>query len=342
MFLTLGSGLVLKSGGVHTGGLPRHRDRIVTGRSMDWKTEIGTSLWAFPRGMKRNGEAGPGSPEWTSKYGSVVASGFDISTTDGVNEAGLAVNLLWLAESQYPAGTAPGPAISVSVWGQYVLDNFGTVADAVAALTATPLRVATARHPGTGSSATVHLAMSDRERRQRHRRVRRRTAGDPPRPAVPGDDELADLRQTACDHRVLGGDRRNGDAARHQPGRRPVRARVVLHRRGPQDRRPVGRGRRRAQRDAQRLGPVRHRDVGRAQHLLDALADGRRPHIAAVLLRIGAVAQHVLGGAEEPRLLRGRPDEDAEPRRRREDGLRRGRERARSSSPTPFTFLAVP
>lgn len=136
-------------------------DRVVTGRSMDWKTEIGTSLWAFPRGMTRSGEAGPGSPEWTSTYGSVVASGFDISTTDGVNEAGLAVNLLWLAESQYPAGTAPGPAVSVSVWGQYVLDNFRTVADAVAALTATPLRVATTDIPGQDLSATVHLAMSD-------------------------------------------------------------------------------------------------------------------------------------------------------------------------------------
>lgn len=136
-------------------------DRVVTGRSMDWKTEIGTSLWVFPRGMTRSGEAGSGSPEWTSKYGSVVASGFDISTTDGVNETGLAVNLLWLAESEYPAENAGGPAVSVSVWGQYVLDNFGTVAEAVAALTATPLRVATAEIPGQDLSATVHLAMSD-------------------------------------------------------------------------------------------------------------------------------------------------------------------------------------
>jgi penicillin V acylase-like amidase (Ntn superfamily) len=136
-------------------------DRIVTGRSMDWKSELATNLWALPRGVRRSGQAGPDSIEWTSKYGSVVATGYDVCTTDGVNEAGLAVNLLWLAESRYPEPTAGGPAISLALWGQYVLDGFATVADAVAALTATPLRVATAEVPGENRMATLHLAMSD-------------------------------------------------------------------------------------------------------------------------------------------------------------------------------------
>ena len=61
-------------------------DRVVTGRSMDWKTEVGTNLWAFPRCISRSGQAGPGSVEWTSEYGSVVATGFDICTTDGFND----------------------------------------------------------------------------------------------------------------------------------------------------------------------------------------------------------------------------------------------------------------
>lgn len=135
--------------------------RIVTGRSMDWKSEIGTNLWAFPRGVKRTGQAGPDSAVWTSGYGSVVASGYDISTTDGLNEAGLAANLLWLAESEYPANTGDRPAVSLALWAQYVLDNFATVAEAVAALTATPLRVVTAQVPGEERLATVHLALSD-------------------------------------------------------------------------------------------------------------------------------------------------------------------------------------
>jgi choloylglycine hydrolase len=136
-------------------------DRVVTGRSMDWKTEIGTNLWVFPRGMRRSGQAGPDSAQWTSKYGSVVATGYDICSTDGVNEAGLAVNLLWLAESEYPSDDHGGPAISLALWGQYLLDNFASVAEAVTALTATPLRVATAEVPGEQRLATLHVAMSD-------------------------------------------------------------------------------------------------------------------------------------------------------------------------------------
>ncbi len=61
-------------------------NQIITARSMDWKYEIGTNLWIFPQGMQRSGEAGDNSVQWQSKYGSVIASGYDISTTDGINE----------------------------------------------------------------------------------------------------------------------------------------------------------------------------------------------------------------------------------------------------------------
>lgn len=136
-------------------------DRFITGRSMDWKMEIGTNLWALPRGVARTGLAGPNSASWTSKYGSVVATGYDICTTDGVNEAGLAVNLLWLAESEFAADDDGRPALSVALWGQYVLDNFGTVAEAVRTLTDAPIRVATSQVPGENRLATLHLSMSD-------------------------------------------------------------------------------------------------------------------------------------------------------------------------------------
>ncbi len=96
---------------------------VITARSMDWNADIGTNLWIFPKGMERSGEAGRNSLRWTSKYGSVIASGFDVSTTDGLNEAGLCANLLWLAESQYPAFDQSKPGLSVAAWAQYVLDN---------------------------------------------------------------------------------------------------------------------------------------------------------------------------------------------------------------------------
>jgi penicillin V acylase-like amidase (Ntn superfamily) len=55
---------------------------VMTARSMDWKNDIATNLWVFPRGTERSGETGPNSIHWTSKYGSVIASGYDVCTMD--------------------------------------------------------------------------------------------------------------------------------------------------------------------------------------------------------------------------------------------------------------------
>lgn len=134
-------------------------DTIITGRSMDWAEDIQTNLWIFPRGMKRDGAAGPDSPKWTSRYGSVIASGYEIGTADGINEAGLVANLLYLAESDY--GTPDGkPPLSISVWTQYVLDNFATVSETVDDLRGEPFRLIAPDFPN-GKSARLHLAVSD-------------------------------------------------------------------------------------------------------------------------------------------------------------------------------------
>ncbi|MFZ0791166.1 MAG: linear amide C-N hydrolase [Chromatiaceae bacterium] len=106
-------------------------ERILTGRSMDWKLPIISNLWAFPRGMERNGAAGDRSVKWTSRYGSLAVSGYDISTADGMNEAGLVVNLLWEVEATYPEDDGVTPRISLSVFPQYLLDRYATVAEAV-------------------------------------------------------------------------------------------------------------------------------------------------------------------------------------------------------------------
>jgi penicillin V acylase-like amidase (Ntn superfamily) len=104
---------------------------VITARPMDWKVDVGTNLWILPRGITRTGEAGPNSAHWTSKYGSVIATGYDISTTDGMNEKGLVANVLWLVESQYPQTKSTKPMLAISIWAQYVLDNFATVAEAI-------------------------------------------------------------------------------------------------------------------------------------------------------------------------------------------------------------------
>jgi choloylglycine hydrolase len=134
---------------------------VITARSMDWKSDIGTNLWVFPRGMQRNGEAGPHSLTWTSKYGSVIAAAYDVATTDGMNEKGLVANLLWLTESKYPPHTGAKPGLSIAAWAQYVLDNFATVQEAVNQLQKEPFVIVTTEVPGQPLLATLHLAISD-------------------------------------------------------------------------------------------------------------------------------------------------------------------------------------
>lgn len=136
-------------------------DTVITGRSMDWRDEIPANLWIFPRGMKRNGEVGPNSVTWESKYGSVIASAFDISTADGMNEKGLVANILWLAESSYPEYDGSQPGLTIAAWAQYVLDNFATVEEAVRELRKEPFVIVSDTIPGTDRFTTLHLSISD-------------------------------------------------------------------------------------------------------------------------------------------------------------------------------------
>lgn len=137
---------------------------IITARSMDWKDDIPANLWIFPRGMARNGEVGTSSVKWTSKYGSVITSSWDFASSDGMNEMGLVGNLQWLVESEYPKFKKDGDVagIAVSVWLQYVLDNFSTVEAAVEEFKKENFVVVSANIPGTDRYTTVHLSISDK------------------------------------------------------------------------------------------------------------------------------------------------------------------------------------
>ena len=134
---------------------------VLTARSMDWKEDTRSNLWIFPRGMKRNGEIGKNPLEWTSKYGSVVASAYDICSTDGMNEKGLVANLLWLAESEYPQWDGKKPGLSIAAWVQYILDNFATVDEAVSYVEKGTFEVVSDMMPDGTRMATLHLSLSD-------------------------------------------------------------------------------------------------------------------------------------------------------------------------------------
>jgi choloylglycine hydrolase len=132
---------------------------IVTGRNMDWFEDTQSNLFVFPKGIKRNGAAGDNSAAWTSKYGSVATAGFDVSTADGLNEAGLMANLLYLGEADFGDRDVSRPGLSWSAWAQYFLDNFATVAEAVTAMKGDEIQIVASPLPGSvGKRAGLRIA----------------------------------------------------------------------------------------------------------------------------------------------------------------------------------------
>lgn len=129
------------------------------GRTMDFRHDLSSNLWALPRGLHYSYP--DGHLEWTSAHGSVLAACFDMMTADGVNDAGLAGHLLWLAEADYGQRDPERPALPLSMWLQYFLDNFANVADAVAWLEQTRPQVAPIVNPMNGEVPTLHLALND-------------------------------------------------------------------------------------------------------------------------------------------------------------------------------------
>lgn len=135
-------------------------DIVLTSRSNDWKGSQHSNIWIYPRGISRNSSGAAESFSWTSKYGSVTVGGWDVTTIDGMNEAGLVVDVLYLAESDYGKPVSGKRAMSVAAWGQYVLDNFGTVAETVNALKKQDFYLVEPKTPDV-QAGTAHLAVSD-------------------------------------------------------------------------------------------------------------------------------------------------------------------------------------
>ncbi|CAN5452052.1 linear amide C-N hydrolase [soil metagenome] len=104
---------------------------VLIGRSIDWMVDTASNMWAFPAGLVHEGSLAENSLSWTSKYGSVMATMYDVLAVDGVNTEGLGVNTLYLTEADYGIRDLVRPGLSIGIVAQYLLDNFATVAEAV-------------------------------------------------------------------------------------------------------------------------------------------------------------------------------------------------------------------
>ncbi|WP_366555195.1 linear amide C-N hydrolase [Aquibaculum sediminis] len=130
----------------------------VVARTMDLYMSDEGEFVVSPRGIARDGMTGDDNAmTWSSKYGASTITAFGIAATDGLNEAGLAANLLYLTGSEYGERDESLPGVSNVMLAQYALDNFGTVDEALEGLASIQV-VAT---EVAGRAWPLHLSLAD-------------------------------------------------------------------------------------------------------------------------------------------------------------------------------------
>lgn len=131
-----------------TSFLLRHSSGPLMAKNFDWDVADG-QLVINPRGLAKTALVSDGVKpvRWTSRYGSLTFNQYGREfPLGGMNENGLVMEVLWLAETSYPE---PGGRDSIGPlqWVQYCLDSFRTVGDVVAS----------ASELAIGGSATLHF-----------------------------------------------------------------------------------------------------------------------------------------------------------------------------------------
>lgn len=137
-------------------------EQVFVGRTQDWTERADSAFRMYPRGIARRGAVAENPHYWTSKYGSLVLSAYHSGTHEGVNEKGLSAHALYLAEEAAFGERDPKlEAIGIMQWVQYYLDNYATVAEAVAAQKSFAFQLEPLILPN-GFPTLVHVSLSDK------------------------------------------------------------------------------------------------------------------------------------------------------------------------------------
>jgi penicillin V acylase-like amidase (Ntn superfamily) len=135
---------------------------VLVGRTNDWTGKVDSAFRVFPRGIERIGAVTVNPHAWTSKYGSVILSGYDMGTHEGVNEKGLSAHVLYLAEiCDFGPRDVKREGVGIMQWAQYYLDNYATVAEAVEAHKSFAFQIEPMILPN-GQPTTLHVSLSDK------------------------------------------------------------------------------------------------------------------------------------------------------------------------------------
>jgi penicillin V acylase-like amidase (Ntn superfamily) len=144
--------------------------QVITGRSMDWPYGFNSHFHVIPRGEAIDGAGGVNSLRFTTRYGTALVSGSTEpggpvdAVFDGMNEKGMAANLLYLAENDFGLTSADArrPRLSFAAWTLYLLSEFATVKELVQAVRQDRIQIVPVPFgPGGKAKATVHMAVSD-------------------------------------------------------------------------------------------------------------------------------------------------------------------------------------
>lgn len=128
----------------------------VVARTVDLFKSDQPLIVVIPRAQEHNGQT-KNTLHWKSKYGSVAVTAFhSYAVSDGINEKGLVAHLLYLSGTQYPK-VENKPTISNLMWGQYILDNYSTVTEALNKINDLQIEATAVG----GKTWPLHLALED-------------------------------------------------------------------------------------------------------------------------------------------------------------------------------------
>ena len=135
---------------------------VLAGRTLDWRTPIPTNIYVYPAGVAK--QSMPSGPrlQWVSKYGSVLAVGYDGGVTEGMNEKGLEMAGLFCKTAKYDTASenSNDNVVSLSMFVSYFLDNFATVDEVEEWLNANHFTISGKTFDG-GTVSLLHWALTD-------------------------------------------------------------------------------------------------------------------------------------------------------------------------------------
>ena len=136
---------------------------VVTGRTMDWLSVDNPHLHIFKRGAKYTSTTKSNPAQWTSKYGVVAVTSMGNLVNSGVNEKGLAADVLWLDVSDYGKLVSGQKSVTVPEYLKYMLDNFATVDEVVKFVNSNKIKpVLNETETFTGVAPKLHYIFTDK------------------------------------------------------------------------------------------------------------------------------------------------------------------------------------